>query len=75
MTNGDILGMGSTAGQLLGRRPAPELAQYKVPGIGGPYLDGCVQHRGGTVNFGGRTTAMRMAMDLAMDLKTIFEAF
>jgi phytoene dehydrogenase-like protein len=75
MMNGDIFGIGSTAGQLLGRRPTPELAQYKVPGIGGLYLSGCVQHPGGTVNFGGRATAMRMAMDMGMDLKTIFPAY
>jgi phytoene dehydrogenase-like protein len=75
MMNGDIFGIGSTAGQLLGRRPTPELAQYKVPGIGGLYLSGCVQHPGGTVNFGGRATAMRMAIDMGMDLKTIFEAY
>ena len=75
MMKGDIFGIGSTAGQLLGRRPTPELAQYTVPGVGGLYLAGCVQHPGGTVNFGGRATAMRMAMDMGMDLKTIFEAY
>lgn len=75
MMNGDIFGIGSTSGQLLGRRPTPELAQYKVPGIGGLYLSGCVQHPGGTVNFGGRATAIRMAMDMRMDLGKIFEAF
>lgn len=75
MLNGDIFGIGSTAGQLLGRRPTPELAQYKVPGISSFYLAGPFMHPGGTVTFGGRATAMRMAMDMNMDLKTVFEAY
>jgi len=75
MMRGDIFGIGTTIGQLLGRRPTPELAQYKVPGISSLYLAGPAQHPGGTVNFGGRATAMRMAMDFGMDLKTVFEAY
>ena len=75
MMSGDIFGIGSTAGQLLGRRPTPELAQYTVPGVGRLYLSGCVQHPGGKVNFGGRATAMRMAIDMGIDLKSIFEAY
>jgi phytoene dehydrogenase-like protein len=75
MMNGDIFGIGSTVGQLLGRRPTPELAQYRVPGFTGFYLAGPCMHPGGTVTFGGRATAMRMAMDMRMDLKTMFPAF
>lgn len=72
MMCGDIFGLGMTAGQLLGRRPIVELAQYKVPGIDALYLAGPQQHPGGTVTFGGRATAMRMMMDWKMDLKKAF---
>ncbi|MEQ8836305.1 MAG: NAD(P)/FAD-dependent oxidoreductase [Lacipirellulaceae bacterium] len=75
MMNGDIFGIGTSTGQLLGRRPTPELAQYKVPGISSLYLVGPTQHPGGTVTFGGRATAMRMAMDMKMDLKSVFESY
>jgi len=75
MMHGDIFGIGTTVGQLLGRRPTPELAQFKVPGITSLYLVGPTQHPGGTVTFGGRATAMRMAMDFGMDLKNVFEAY
>ena len=75
MMTGDIYGIGTSVGQLLGRRPTPELSQYRVPGIDSLYLVGPTQHPGGTVTFGGRATAMRMAMDMGMDLKSIFEAY
>lgn len=74
MMHGDIFGVGTTAGQLLGRRPLAELAQYKVPGIDALYLAGPAQHPGGTVTFGGRATAMRMMMDWKMDLRSAFTA-
>ncbi|NIB38855.1 NAD(P)/FAD-dependent oxidoreductase [Pseudomaricurvus alkylphenolicus] len=74
MMHGDIYGIGTTVGQLMGRRPTPELSQYQVPGISSLYLAGPIQHPGGTVTFGGRATAMRMAMDMDMNLKSIFEA-
>lgn len=72
MMMGDIFGIGTTAGQLLGRRPLVELAQYKVPGIESLYLAGPHQHPGGTVTFGGRATAMKIMMDWKMDLKKSF---
>ncbi len=72
MMTGDIFGIGTTAGQLLGRRPLVELAQYKVPGVESLYLAGPAQHPGGTVTFGGRATAMKMMMDWKMDLKKAF---
>eukprot|EP00456_Euglypha_rotunda_P067763 TRINITY_DN5884_c0_g2_i7.p2 TRINITY_DN5884_c0_g2~~TRINITY_DN5884_c0_g2_i7.p2 ORF type:complete len:139 (-),score=39.22 TRINITY_DN5884_c0_g2_i7:283-699(-) len=72
MMLGDIFGLGMTAGQLLGRRPIVELAQYKIPGLDSLYLVGPQQHPGGTVTFGGRATAMKMMMDWRMDLKKAF---
>ena len=72
MMNGDIMGIGMNAGQLLGRRPIQELSQFKIPGIDGLYLVGPMQHPGGTVTFGGRATAMKMMMDAKVDLKTVF---
>jgi phytoene dehydrogenase-like protein len=72
MMNGDIFGVGTTAGQLLGRRPLAELGQYRIPGLEALYLAGPFQHPGGTVTFGGRATAMKMMMDWKMDLKKAF---
>jgi phytoene dehydrogenase-like protein len=72
MRNGDIFGIGSFNSQFFGRRPLPELAQYKVPGLSAFYLCGCTQHPGGTVTLGGRATAMRMLMDWRMDLSSAF---
>lgn len=72
MFNGDIFGIGTTMGQNMGRRPIPELAQYRVPGLDAFYLVGPFMHPGGTVNFGGRATAMRMLMDWKMDLNRTF---
>ncbi len=74
MMTGDIFGIGTTAGQLLGRRPLVELAQYRVPGVEALYLAGPAQHPGGTVTFGGRATAMKMLMDWKVDLKSVFTA-
>jgi phytoene dehydrogenase-like protein len=72
MMQGDIFGIGTTMGQNMGRRPLPELAQYRVPGLAAFYLVGPFMHPGGTVNFGGRATAMRMMMDWKMDLTRSF---
>jgi phytoene dehydrogenase-like protein len=72
MMQGDIFGIGTTAGQLLGRRPLVELAQYQIPGLQALYLAGPAQHPGGTVTFGGRATAMKMMMDWKFDLKKVF---
>lgn len=72
MMRGDIFGIGTTSGQLMGRRPIAELAQFKVPGLDALYLVGCAQHPGGTVTFGGRATAMKMMMDWKMELKRAF---
>lgn len=74
MVTGDIFGIGSTTGQMLGRRPIPELANYRIPGLEGLYLVGPHQHPGGTVTFGGRATAMQMFMDWKYDLKDVFTA-
>ena len=72
MRNGDIFGVGTFTSQFLGRRPIPELAQYKVPGLESFYLAGSTQHPGGTVTLGGRATAMKMLMDWKVDLKKAF---
>ncbi|SNC62722.1 Phytoene dehydrogenase-related protein [Marinobacter sp. es.048] len=71
-SHGDIFGIGTTMGQNMGRRPIPELAQFRIPGIDKLYLVGPFMHPGGTVNFGGRATAMRMMMDWKMDLSQAF---
>lgn len=73
MRNGDIFGIGTFTSQFLGRRPTPELAQYKVPGIESFYLAGPTQHPGGTVTLGGRATAMKMMMDWKIDLRSAFK--
>ncbi|MET0660776.1 MAG: NAD(P)/FAD-dependent oxidoreductase, partial [Steroidobacteraceae bacterium] len=52
--------------QWSGRRPTPELAQYRVPGIAGLYLSGPFLHPGGTVTGGGRATAMQLMGDLGV---------
>ena len=74
MVNGDIFGVGTTAGQLMGRRPIQELAQFRIPGLESLYLVGPFMHPGGTVTFGGRATAMKMMMDWKMDLHAAFPA-
>jgi phytoene dehydrogenase-like protein len=72
MRNGDIFGIGMFTSQFFGRRPTPELAQYRVPGLQAFYLAGPFMHPGGTVTLGGRATAMKMLMDWKMDLKKAF---
>lgn len=72
MMTGDIFGIGTTMGQNMGRRPIVELAQYTVPGLESLYLVGPFMHPGGTVNFGGRATAMKMMMDWKMNLNQAF---
>ena len=64
--NGDIMGVGTYIDQWSGRRPTPELAQYRVPGIAGLYLSGPFLHPGGTVTGGGRATAMQLMGDLGV---------
>jgi phytoene dehydrogenase-like protein len=72
MMHGDMFGIGTTAGQLLGRRPLQEFANFRVPGLEALYLVGPFQHPGGTVNFGGRATAMQMMIDWKVDLNSVF---
>lgn len=73
MRHGDILGAGMYFSQLLGRRPIPELAQFKVPGLSSFYLAGSTQHPGGGITLGGRATAMRMLMDAKIELSEAFD--
>lgn len=68
MMKGDIMGIAMTDGQLLGARPTPELASYRVPGVDGLYLAGPYSHPGGTVTLGGRATAMTIYGDLGIPL-------
>lgn len=72
MMNGDIFGAGTAGGQILGRRPTPALANYRVPSIKGLYLSGPFMHPGGTVTLGGRATAIVMYQDLRLDLNKGF---
>ena len=72
MVHGDIFGIGTAGGQILGKRPTPALAQYRVPGIGGLYLTGPFMHPGGTVTLGGRPTAMVVYKDLGIELNKGF---
>lgn len=65
--NGDIMGLGSYIYQMLGMRPTPELAQYRVPGAEGLYLCGPFMHPGGGITGGGRPVAMRLMDDLDVD--------
>ena len=75
MKNGDIFGCGSFTSQFMGRRPTPELAQFRVPGLNSFYLVGPFMHPGGTVTLGGRATAMKMLMDWKIDLESAFTTF
>ena len=64
--DGDIMGVGTYIDQWSGRRPTPELAQYRVPGIKGLYLSGPFLHPGGTVTGGGRCTAIQLLGDMGV---------
>jgi phytoene dehydrogenase-like protein len=72
MMKGDIMGIAMTDGQLLGARPTPDLADYRVPGVQALYLTGPMAHPGGTVTLGGRATAMKIYDDLGVPLETGF---
>jgi phytoene dehydrogenase-like protein len=74
MMLGDIFGIGGSAATMLGRRPIPELARYRVPGVEGLYLSGPFMHPGGAVTLGGRATAIAVCQDLKIDLKRAFIA-
>ena len=74
MMLGDIFGIGGSAATMLGRRPIPELARYRVPGVEGLYLSGPFMHPGGAVTLGGRATAVALFQDLKIDLKRGFIA-
>jgi phytoene dehydrogenase-like protein len=72
MMHGDIFGIGTAGGQILGRRPTPSLANYRVPSVDGLYLAGPFMHPGGTVTLGGRATAIVMYQDMRLDLNKGF---
>ncbi|MET0545766.1 MAG: NAD(P)/FAD-dependent oxidoreductase [Caulobacterales bacterium] len=73
MMNGDIFGIGTAGGQIMGRRPTPALSGYRVPSVKGLYLSGPFMHPGGTVTLGGRATAIAMFQDMDLDLNSAFE--
>lgn len=64
---GDLDGVAMLLNQFGALRPIPQLAQYRVPGVGGLYLTGPFMHPGGGVTGGGRATAIRIFEDLGMD--------
>ena len=69
--NGDLMGIGTYIDQWNGRRPTPELAQYRMPGIAGLYLSGPFMHPGGTVTGGGRAVALQLFGDLGVNYSRI----
>jgi phytoene dehydrogenase-like protein len=64
---GCVNGIGPYLHQIMGMRPTPELAQYRVPGADGLYLAGPFMHPGGGITGGGRAVAMRVMDDLKVD--------
>ena len=70
--NGDVASLAMTPDQFLGGRPIPELANYRVPGVERLYLCGPFMHPGGGANGGGRPVALRVMMDLGLDLRSVF---
>lgn len=71
--NGDVASLAMTPEQFFSGRPIPELANYRVPGVERLYLCGPFMHPGGGANGGGRPVAMRIMMDLGMDLARVFQ--
>ena len=67
MRLGDVVGIAMYIYQFFGRRPTPELAQYRVPGAKGLYLSGPFMHPGGGITGGGRATAIRVMEDMGLD--------
>ncbi|MCY4425728.1 MAG: NAD(P)/FAD-dependent oxidoreductase [Halieaceae bacterium] len=74
MMHGDIFGIG-LPGQVMGLRPNPATSDFTIPGIDNIYLVGPFMHPGGTVTLGGRTTAVKMYMNMGLDLATGFEGY
>jgi phytoene dehydrogenase-like protein len=71
---GDLFGAGTYIDQFMGRRPTPELAQYRVPNIQGLYLSGPFMHPGGGVTGGGRATAINVFEDLKINTSKLLLA-
>lgn len=70
--HGDVYGIAMSMDQMMGQRPTKELANYQVPGVDGLYLCGPFMHPGGGVIGGGRPVAMKIMMDLGMNLRASF---
>ena len=71
MRYGDTVGIAMYIYQFFGRRPTPELSQYRVPGAKGLYLSGPFMHPGGGLTGGGRATAMNVMEDLGMNYSKV----
>ena len=71
---GDVVGIAMYIYQFFGRRPTPELAQYRVPGAKGLYLSGPFMHPGGGITGGGRATAIRVMEDLGLDYSHVISS-
>lgn len=69
--HGDVVGVAMFIYQFFGRRPTPELSQYRVPGAQGLYLSGPFMHPGGGITGGGRATAITVMEDLKMDYSQV----
>lgn len=71
---GDFNGGAVYLFQMMGMRPTPELAQYRVPGAEGLYLCGPAMHPGGGVTGGGRPVAIRVMEDLGVDYSKVIRS-
>lgn len=71
---GDLNGGAMYLYQMMGMRPTPELAQYRVPGAEGLYLTGPAMHPGGGVTGGGRPVAIRIMEDLGVDYSKVIRS-
>ena len=71
---GDFNGGAMFLYQMMGMRPTPELAQYRVPGAEGLYLCGPAMHPGGGVTGGGRPVAIRVMEDLGVDYSSVIRS-
>ena len=71
---GDFNGGAFFLYQMMGMRPTPELAQYRVPWPGGLYVCGPAMHRAGGVTGGGRPVAIRVMEDLGIDYSNVIRS-
>jgi phytoene dehydrogenase-like protein len=70
LVHGGVTGPMSSALQMFGNRPIPELGQYRTP-IEGLYLVGHAMHPGGAVSGGGRAMVQILMSDLDIDFDDV----